>query len=107
MCMKYVDRQILLVFGKDDQQMDILANTARRLGWSVSVAIDAEKAIEFFQSRVHELVIIDRRGQSAAEGDAICRYDNDTRKRTMPKHLFQLAIKHNETHVTNMMSARI
>ncbi|XP_076760668.1 phosphodiesterase 8 isoform X2 [Xylocopa sonorina] len=65
--------KILLVFPKDDQQMDILASTSRRLGWSVSVAKDAEKAIEFFQSRCHELVIIDHRGQQAAEANSICR----------------------------------
>jgi len=39
------------------------------------VAKDAEKAIELFQNRAHELVIIDHRGHHAAEGDAICRYD--------------------------------
>ncbi|XP_017795961.1 PREDICTED: high affinity cAMP-specific and IBMX-insensitive 3',5'-cyclic phosphodiesterase 8A-like isoform X2 [Habropoda laboriosa] len=65
--------KILLVFPKDDQQMDVLATTSRRLGWSVSVAKDAEKAVEFFQSRGHELVIIDHRGQRAAEADMICR----------------------------------
>ncbi|KAL6259132.1 hypothetical protein P5V15_009054 [Pogonomyrmex californicus] len=65
--------KILLVFSKDDQQMDILANAARRLGWSVSMAKDAEKAIELFQNRAHELVIIDHREHHAAEGDAICR----------------------------------
>ncbi|XP_016910339.1 high affinity cAMP-specific and IBMX-insensitive 3',5'-cyclic phosphodiesterase 8 isoform X2 [Apis cerana] len=65
--------KILLVFPKDDQQMDILATTSRRLGWSVSVAKDAEKALEFFQARGHELVIIDHRGQRAAEADIICR----------------------------------
>ncbi|XP_017759724.1 PREDICTED: high affinity cAMP-specific and IBMX-insensitive 3',5'-cyclic phosphodiesterase 8B-like isoform X3 [Eufriesea mexicana] len=66
--------KILLVFPKDDQQMDILATTSRRLGWSVSVAKDAEKAVEFFQNRSHELVIIDHRGQRAAEANTICRY---------------------------------
>ncbi|XP_031848685.1 phosphodiesterase 8 isoform X1 [Nomia melanderi] len=65
--------KILLVFPKDDQQMDILATTSRRLGWSVSVAKDREKAVEFFQSRGHELIIIDHRGQRAAEADSICR----------------------------------
>ncbi|XP_017759723.1 PREDICTED: high affinity cAMP-specific and IBMX-insensitive 3',5'-cyclic phosphodiesterase 8A-like isoform X2 [Eufriesea mexicana] len=65
--------KILLVFPKDDQQMDILATTSRRLGWSVSVAKDAEKAVEFFQNRSHELVIIDHRGQRAAEANTICR----------------------------------
>lgn len=65
--------KILLVFPKDDQQMDILATTSRRLGWSVSVAKDVEKAVELFQDRGHELVIIDYRGQRAAEADMICR----------------------------------
>ncbi|XP_019699377.1 high affinity cAMP-specific and IBMX-insensitive 3',5'-cyclic phosphodiesterase 8 isoform X3 [Harpegnathos saltator] len=65
--------KILLVFSKDDQQMEILATTASKLGWSVSVAKDAEKAIELFQNRTHELVIIDHRGHRATEGDAICR----------------------------------
>lgn len=54
--------------------MDILATTSRRLGWSVSVAKDAEKAVEFFQNRSHELVIIDHRGHRAAEAGSICRY---------------------------------
>ncbi|XP_076393869.1 phosphodiesterase 8 isoform X3 [Megachile rotundata] len=65
--------KILLVFPKDDQQMDILATTSRRLGWSVSVAKDAEEAVEFFQNRGHELVIIDHRGQRGTQADAICR----------------------------------
>ncbi|XP_076276549.1 phosphodiesterase 8, partial [Lasioglossum baleicum] len=65
--------KILLVFPKDDQQMDILATTSRRLGWSVSVAKDREKAVEFFQSRSHELIIIDHRGHRATEADSICR----------------------------------
>ncbi|XP_043517104.1 high affinity cAMP-specific and IBMX-insensitive 3',5'-cyclic phosphodiesterase 8 isoform X3 [Frieseomelitta varia] len=53
--------------------MDILANTSRRLGWSVSAAKDMEKAVESFQDRGHELVIIDYRGQRSAEADMICR----------------------------------
>ncbi|XP_076376029.1 phosphodiesterase 8 isoform X3 [Megalopta genalis] len=65
--------KILLVFPKDDQQMDVLATTSRRLGWSVSVAKDREKAVEYFQNRGHELIIVDHRGQRAAEADSICR----------------------------------
>lgn len=63
--------------------MDILATTSRRLGWSVSVAKDAEKALEFFQARGHELVIIDHRGQRAAEADIICRYGKLLKKKKM------------------------
>lgn len=54
--------------------MDVLATASRRLGWSVSVAKDAEKAVEFFQNRGHELVIIDHRGQRSTEANAVCRY---------------------------------
>ncbi|XP_076675891.1 phosphodiesterase 8 isoform X2 [Andrena cerasifolii] len=65
--------KILLVFPKDDQQMDVLATTSRRLGWSVSAAKGVEKAVEFYQNRAHEIVIIDHRGQRGTEAGAICR----------------------------------
>ncbi|XP_029660401.1 high affinity cAMP-specific and IBMX-insensitive 3',5'-cyclic phosphodiesterase 8 isoform X3 [Formica exsecta] len=89
--------KVLLVFRKDDQQMDILATAARRLGWSVSVAKNLEKAVELFQNRAHELVIIDRRGHHADEGDAICRaiisspvYHNSTIIALVKKSYFML-----------------
>ncbi|XP_029660409.1 high affinity cAMP-specific and IBMX-insensitive 3',5'-cyclic phosphodiesterase 8 isoform X4 [Formica exsecta] len=77
--------------------MDILATAARRLGWSVSVAKNLEKAVELFQNRAHELVIIDRRGHHADEGDAICRaiisspvYHNSTIIALVKKSYFML-----------------
>lgn len=89
--------KVLLVFRKDDQQMDILATAARKLGWSVSVAKNLEKAVELFQNRAHELVIIDRRGHHADEGDAICRaiisspvYHNSTIIALVKKSYFML-----------------
>ncbi|XP_070159493.1 high affinity cAMP-specific and IBMX-insensitive 3',5'-cyclic phosphodiesterase 8 isoform X2 [Polyergus mexicanus] len=89
--------KVLLVFRKDDQQMDILATAARRLSWSVSVAKNLEKAVELFQNRAHELVIIDRRGHHADEGDAICRaiisspvYHNSTIIALVKKSYFML-----------------
>ncbi|XP_050457414.1 high affinity cAMP-specific and IBMX-insensitive 3',5'-cyclic phosphodiesterase 8-like isoform X2 [Cataglyphis hispanica] len=88
---------VLLVFRKDDQQMDILASAARRLGWSVSMAKYLEKAVELFQNHAHELVIIDRRGHHADEGDAICRaiisspaYHNSTIIALVKKSYFML-----------------
>ncbi|KAK0096361.1 hypothetical protein PV326_005675 [Microctonus aethiopoides] len=65
--------KVLLVFPKDDQQLEVLHNVAKKLGWSVSIAKNAEKAAEIFQSRCHDLVIIDRRGHRANDGDNICR----------------------------------
>lgn len=71
--MIYLLDQVLLVFSKDDQQLEVLHNVAKKLGWSVSIAKNAEKAAEIFQSRCHDLVIIDRRGHRANDGDNICR----------------------------------
>ncbi|KAG7198579.1 hypothetical protein KM043_005942 [Ampulex compressa] len=92
--------KILLVFGKNDQQMDILATASGRLGWSVSVAKDAEEAVESFQSRGHEIIIIDHRGHRAVEGSAICRairsspvYHNSVIIALVKKSYFMLADK--------------
>ena len=65
--------QVLLVFPRDDHQVEVLDSVARKLGWSVSIAKNSENATELFLNRCHDLVIIDRRGQRATEGDAICR----------------------------------
>ncbi|KAL6426591.1 hypothetical protein ACFW04_009181 [Cataglyphis niger] len=77
--------------------MDILASAAKRLGWSVSMAKNLEKAVELFQDHAHELVIIDRRGYNADEGDAICRaivsspaYHNSTIIALVKKSYFML-----------------
>lgn len=78
--------------------MDILATTSRRLGWSVSVAKDAEKALEFFQARGHELVIIDHRGQRAAEADIICRYGKLLEKK---KKMLITLIESTNKNITN------
>ncbi|XP_020279370.1 high affinity cAMP-specific and IBMX-insensitive 3',5'-cyclic phosphodiesterase 8 isoform X2 [Pseudomyrmex gracilis] len=98
--------KILLVFRKDDQQMNILASTAGRLNWSVSVAHNAEKAIELYQNRAHEIVIIDHRGHRATEGDAICRairltpvYHNSVIIALVKKSYFMLEEK---DHITSV-----
>ncbi|XP_008560704.1 high affinity cAMP-specific and IBMX-insensitive 3',5'-cyclic phosphodiesterase 8 isoform X1 [Microplitis demolitor] len=65
--------KILLVFPRDDQQLDVLNTVSRNLGWSVSIAKNAEQAVEIFQNRCHDLIIIDRRGHRASDADAICQ----------------------------------
>ncbi|CAG5100938.1 5'-cyclic phosphodiesterase 8 (Drosophila melanogaster) [Cotesia congregata] len=65
--------KILLIFPRDDQQLEVLSTVARNLGWSVSIAKNAEQAVEIFQNRYHELIIIDRRGHRAPEADTICQ----------------------------------
>ncbi|XP_044576170.1 high affinity cAMP-specific and IBMX-insensitive 3',5'-cyclic phosphodiesterase 8 isoform X1 [Cotesia glomerata] len=65
--------KILLIFPRDDQQLEVLSTVTRNLGWSVSIAKNAEQAVEIFQNRYHELIIIDRRGHRAPEADTICQ----------------------------------
>lgn len=65
--------KVLFVFPRDDQQLEALGTVSRKLGWSVSIAKNAEQAAEIFQNRCHDLVIIDRRSHRATEGDATCR----------------------------------
>ncbi|XP_063995456.1 high affinity cAMP-specific and IBMX-insensitive 3',5'-cyclic phosphodiesterase 8 [Diachasmimorpha longicaudata] len=65
--------EVLLVFPREDRQLEALGAVSRKLGWSVEVVKSGEKAAEVFQSRSHDLVIIDRRGHRANEADSICR----------------------------------
>ncbi|XP_044008937.1 high affinity cAMP-specific and IBMX-insensitive 3',5'-cyclic phosphodiesterase 8 isoform X3 [Aphidius gifuensis] len=65
--------KVLLVFPRDDHQLEALGTVSTKLGWSVSIAKNAETAAEIFQNRSHDLVIIDRRGHRATDGDTTCR----------------------------------
>ncbi|KAJ8664744.1 hypothetical protein QAD02_006406 [Eretmocerus hayati] len=66
--------KILLVFPKDDQQCEIIASVAKKLGWSVSIAKNAEDATDMFRLRSFDVAILDHRGSSRAqEADGICR----------------------------------
>ncbi|XP_011308535.1 high affinity cAMP-specific and IBMX-insensitive 3',5'-cyclic phosphodiesterase 8A isoform X2 [Fopius arisanus] len=65
--------EVLLVFPREDRQLEVLGAVSRKLGWSVEVVKTGEKAVEVFQNRSHDLVIVDRRGHRANEADAICR----------------------------------
>ena len=70
----YVSLQVLLVFARDDQQSEILGAVARKLGWSVSEARNAEEASELLRERGHELAIVDRRSHAhGLDADEICR----------------------------------
>ncbi|XP_011495191.1 PREDICTED: high affinity cAMP-specific and IBMX-insensitive 3',5'-cyclic phosphodiesterase 8A-like [Ceratosolen solmsi marchali] len=65
--------KVLLVFPRNDQQFEILVIAARKLGWSVSEAKNAEQAAELFRLSRHDLAIVDRRGTSHSQNaDEIC-----------------------------------
>lgn len=71
--------RVLLVFGKDDQQLEILASVAERLNWNVSIAKNLETAVQIFQNRFHDLVIIDHRGSRGQEANETCRALRNTK----------------------------
>lgn len=64
--------QVLLVFGKEDQQLEVLASVARKINWHVSIAKNLETAVQNFQNQFHDLVIIDHRG---LHGQETCRFE--------------------------------
>ena len=66
--------QVLLVFGKEDQQLEVLASVAERINWNVTFTKNLETAVQHFQNRFHDLVIIDHRGPRGQEADKICRF---------------------------------
>ena len=66
--------QVLLVFGKEDQQLEVLASVAGKINWNVSIAKNLENAVQVFQNRYHNLVIIDHRGSRDQQADEICRF---------------------------------
>lgn len=78
----------MLVFGKDDQQLEILASVVGRLNWNVSIAKNLETAVQIFQNRFHDLVIVDHRGSRGQEAVEICRF-----KHFSPIHIFIISIK--------------
>ncbi|XP_033212520.1 high affinity cAMP-specific and IBMX-insensitive 3',5'-cyclic phosphodiesterase 8 isoform X1 [Belonocnema kinseyi] len=62
--------RVLLVFGKEDQQLEVLASVARKINWHVSIAKNLDTAVQMFQNQFHDLVIIDHRG---LHGQETCR----------------------------------
>ncbi|XP_023245667.1 high affinity cAMP-specific and IBMX-insensitive 3',5'-cyclic phosphodiesterase 8-like [Copidosoma floridanum] len=73
-------KQVLLVFPRaDDQQSEIIGRVARKLGWSVAEARNAEEAGELANARPCDLAIVDRRNaQRSQEADDTCRILVDT-----------------------------
>ena len=65
--------QILLVFGKDDYQSEAFWTAADRAGYKCNLSRTAESAIDCFQSKYHDVVIIDHRNNKLFDAEALCR----------------------------------
>ncbi|XP_058807662.1 high affinity cAMP-specific and IBMX-insensitive 3',5'-cyclic phosphodiesterase 8 isoform X2 [Phymastichus coffea] len=73
--------KVLLVFPQDDRQSELLSLACDQLGWRVSGARDAERALDLFQAHYHEVVVVDRRGLHCQPADDICRALNNVHHR--------------------------
>ncbi|XP_046472198.1 high affinity cAMP-specific and IBMX-insensitive 3',5'-cyclic phosphodiesterase 8A isoform X2 [Neodiprion pinetum] len=65
--------KIMLVFGRDDHQSEVLGSAAKKLGWSVTYSRSTDTALETFHSRGHDIVVIDHRGSRGIDSDSLCR----------------------------------
>ncbi|XP_059363208.1 high affinity cAMP-specific and IBMX-insensitive 3',5'-cyclic phosphodiesterase 8A-like isoform X1 [Carassius carassius] len=66
--------QVLLVFAKDDAQSNSFCWACERAGFRCNVARTPEAALESFQEKNHDLIIIDHRHSRYFDAEALCRY---------------------------------
>lgn len=65
--------KVLLVFGKNDQTAAALRSAAVQLGYECSLARNLDSCVDAFQSRCHDMVIVDNRDPKTLDGEAIGR----------------------------------
>ncbi|XP_052438162.1 LOW QUALITY PROTEIN: high affinity cAMP-specific and IBMX-insensitive 3',5'-cyclic phosphodiesterase 8A-like [Carassius gibelio] len=65
--------QVLLVFAKDDAQSNSFCWACERAGFRCNVARTPEAALESFQEKNHDLIIIDHRHSRYFDAEALCR----------------------------------
>uniref|UniRef100_A0A672P1D7 Phosphodiesterase n=1 Tax=Sinocyclocheilus grahami TaxID=75366 RepID=A0A672P1D7_SINGR len=64
---------VLLVFAKDDAQSHSFCWACERAGFRCNVARTPEAALESFQEKNHDLIIIDHRHSRYFDAEALCR----------------------------------
>lgn len=64
---------MLLAFGKEDGQSDAFWLACEKLGYECNVARSREAVLESFQTKSHEIVVIDIRNPKTIDGESICR----------------------------------
>ncbi|XP_048875014.1 high affinity cAMP-specific and IBMX-insensitive 3',5'-cyclic phosphodiesterase 8B isoform X2 [Brienomyrus brachyistius] len=65
--------QVLLVFTKEDSQSDAFWWACDRAGFRCNIARTPESAVECFQNKQHEIIIIDARRSHHLEAESVCR----------------------------------
>ncbi len=73
--------QVLLVFAKDDAQSNSFCWACERAGFRCNVARSPEAALESFQEKNHDLIIIDHRSRYL-DAEALCRYVSESEARS-------------------------
>uniref|UniRef100_A0A8C1GSY7 Phosphodiesterase n=1 Tax=Cyprinus carpio TaxID=7962 RepID=A0A8C1GSY7_CYPCA len=69
--------QVLLVFAKDDAQSNSFCGACERAGFRCNVARTPEAALESFQEKKHDLIIMDHRHSRFFDAEALCRPDRE------------------------------
>lgn len=65
--------KLLLVFGNTDLSCDALKRAAEKVGFEVTLCSTYDSAFEEYQSKQHDLVIIDSRSSKHLDHEALCR----------------------------------
>uniref|UniRef100_A0A8C2C954 Phosphodiesterase n=1 Tax=Cyprinus carpio TaxID=7962 RepID=A0A8C2C954_CYPCA len=68
---------VLLVFAKDDAQSNSFCGACERAGFRCNVARTPEAALESFQEKKHDLIIMDHRHSRFFDAEALCRPDRE------------------------------
>nr|CAD7567490.1 unnamed protein product [Timema californicum] len=64
---------VLLVFPKDDFNSDALWYASEKLGYECHLARTENAAVEVFESRHHDIIIVDNRYPRVMNGDKVCQ----------------------------------
>ncbi len=74
--------QVLLVFAKDDAQSNSFCWACERAGFRCNVTRSPEAAMESFQEKNHDLILIDHRHSRSFDAEALCRYVPESEARS-------------------------
>ncbi|XP_042168750.1 high affinity cAMP-specific and IBMX-insensitive 3',5'-cyclic phosphodiesterase 8B-like [Oncorhynchus tshawytscha] len=66
--------EVLLVFAKEDSQNNGFCWACEKANFRCNVARTPEAALECFQEKHHDLVIIDHRHSRYFDAESLCRY---------------------------------
>ncbi|KAJ9576116.1 hypothetical protein L9F63_007003 [Diploptera punctata] len=65
--------KVLLAFGKDDYQSDAFWMACEKLHFECNLARNKDAVIEAFQTKNHDIVVIDYRNPKFIDGEGICK----------------------------------